>query len=171
MREAVELREWQRTDECRNCTRISLIRRNMDELPQGLVCPQLEFFLLNSSNDDKQKYAKIPDAFFQDTKQLRILDLSKVSLTPSPSSLGFLSNLQTLRLNQCRIQDITVIGELKKLQVLSLAGSNIEQLPNEVAQLSDLRMLDLRYCHSLEVIPRNVISSLSQLEYLSMEEV
>ena len=165
--EAVELREWQRTDECRNCTRISLICRNMDELPQGLVCPKLEFFLLNSSNDDP--YLKIPDAFFQDTKQLRILDLSKVSLTPSPSSLGFLSNLQTLRLNQCQIQDITVIGELKKLQVLSLAESNIKQLPNEVAQLSDLRMLDLRYCHSLEVIPRNVISSLSQLEYLSMK--
>ncbi|KAL6323241.1 hypothetical protein AAG906_029248 [Vitis piasezkii] len=150
--EAVELREWQKTDECRNCTRISLICRNMDELPQGLVCPQLEFFLLNSSNDDP--YLKIPDAFFQDTKQLRILDLSKVSLTPSPSSLGFLSNLQTLRLNQCQIQDITVIGELKKLQVLSLAESNIEQLPNEVAQL---------------IIPRNVISSLSQLEYLSMK--
>ncbi|XP_059599283.1 probable disease resistance protein At4g27220 isoform X3 [Vitis vinifera] len=165
--EAAELREWQKTDECRNCTRISLICRNMDELPQGLVCPQLEFFLLNSSNDDP--YLKIPDAFFQDTKQLRILDLSKVSLTPSPSSLGFLSNLQTLRLNQCQIQDITVIGELKKLQVLSLAESNIEQLPNEVAQLSDLRMLDLRYCDSLEVIPRNVISSLSQLEYLSMK--
>ncbi|KAL6332452.1 hypothetical protein AAG906_008062 [Vitis piasezkii] len=141
VREAVELREWQRADECRNCTRISLIRRNMDELPQGLVY----------------------------TKQLRILDLSKVSLTPSPSSLGFLSNLQTLRLNQCQIQDITVIGELKKLQVLSLAESNIEQLPNEVAQLSDLRMLDLRDCDSLKVIPRNVISSLSQLEYLSMK--
>ncbi|XP_034698425.1 probable disease resistance protein At4g27220 [Vitis riparia] len=166
VREAVELREWQRADECRNCTRISLICRNMDELPQGLVCPQLEFFLLNSSNDDP--YLKIPDAFFQDTKQLRILDLSKVSLTPSPSSLGFLSNLQTLRLNQCRIQDITVIGELKKLQVLSLAGSNIEQLPNEVAQLSDLRMLDLQNCFWLKIIPRNVISSLSQLEYLSM---
>ncbi|KAJ9691582.1 hypothetical protein PVL29_013694 [Vitis rotundifolia] len=167
VREAVELREWQRTDECRNCTRISLICRNMDELPQGLVCPQLEFFLLNSSNDDP--YLKIPDAFFQDTKQLRILDLSEVSLTPSPSSLGFLSNLQTLRLNQCQIEDITGIGELKKLQVLSLAGSNIKQLPNEVAQLSDLRMLDLRNCDSLEVIPRNVISSLSQLEYLSMK--
>ncbi|RVW17212.1 putative disease resistance protein [Vitis vinifera] len=165
--EAVELREWQRTDECRNCTRISLICRNMDELPQGLVCPKLEFFLLNSSNDDA--YLKIPDAFFQDTKQLRILDLSEVSLTPSPSSLGFLSNLQTLRLNQCEIQDITVIGELKKLQVLSLAESNIRQLPNEVAQLSDLRMLDLQYCDSLKVIPRNVISSLSQLAYLSMK--
>ncbi|KAJ9691572.1 hypothetical protein PVL29_013684 [Vitis rotundifolia] len=143
VREAVELREWQRTDECRNCTRISLICRNMDELPQGLVCPQLEFFLLNSSNDDP--YLKIPDAFFQDTKQLRILDLYK-------------------------IQDITVIGELKKLQVLSLAESDIEQLPNEVAQLSDLRMLDLQNCRWLRVIPRNVISSLSRLEYLSMKE-
>ncbi|RVW17214.1 putative disease resistance protein [Vitis vinifera] len=121
--EAVDLRGWQGTNECKNCTRISLICRNMDELPQGLVCPQLEFFLLNSSNDDP--YLKIPDAFFQDTKQLRILDLSKVSLTPSPSSLGFLSNLQTLRLNQCQIQDITVIGELKKLQVLSWQGPTL----------------------------------------------
>ena len=35
-------------------------------------------------------------------------------------------------------------------------------------ELSDLRVLDLQYCRRRKVIPRNVISSLSQLEYLSM---
>ena len=162
--EAVELQEWKRMDECRNCSRISLICRKVDALAQGLVCPQLEFFLLNSRN-----YLKIPDDFFQDTEQLRVLDLCKVSLAPSPSSLGFLSNLQTLSLSKCRIKDIAVIGELKRLQVLSLAESSIEQLPKEMMQLSDLRVLGLQHCYWLRVIPRNVISSLSRLEYLSMK--
>ena len=33
--------EWQWMNECRNCTHISLKCRNIDELPQGLVCPKL----------------------------------------------------------------------------------------------------------------------------------
>ena len=168
VKEGVELREWQRTDECRNCSRMSLMCRNMDELAQGLVCPQLEFFLLNSSNDD-DSYLKIPDDFFLDTKQLRVLGLYGASLALSPSSFGFLSNLQTLCLNNCKLQDIAVIGKLKRLQILNLAGSDIKRLPKEMMELSDLRVLDLQYCLSLQVIPRNVISSLSQLEYLSME--
>ena len=169
VKEGVELQEWQRTDECRNCSRMSLMCRNMDELAQGLVCPQLEFFLLNSSNDD-YSYLKIPDDFFLDTKQLRVLGLYSASLALSPSSFGFLSNLQTLCLNKCKLQDIAVIGKLKRLQILNLSGSNIERLPKEMMELSDLRVLDLQYCYSLRVIPRNVISSLSQLEYLSMYE-
>ena len=169
VKEGVELREWQRTDECRNCSRMSLMCRNMDELAQGLVCPQLEFFLLNSSNDD-YSYLKIPDDFFLDTKQLRVLGLYSASLALSPSSFGFLSNLQTLCLNKCKLQDIAVIGKLKRLQILNLSRSNIERLPKEMMELSDLRVLDLQYCLSLQVIPRNVISSLSQLEYLSMEQ-
>ena len=122
--EAVELGEWQRRDECRNCSGISLMCRNMDELAQGLVCPQLEFSLLNASNDYHYTYLKIPDDFFQGTQQLRVLDLCKASLAQSLSSLGFLSNLQTLCLNNCQFQDIAVIGELRRLQVLSLARSN-----------------------------------------------
>ena len=169
VKEGVELREWQRTDECRNCSRMSLMCRNMDELAQGLVCPQLEFFLLNSSNDDYNTYLKIPDDFFLDTKQLRVLDLYSASLALSPSSFGFLSNLQTLCLNKCKLQDIAVIGKLKRLRILNLARSDIKRLPKEMMELSDLRVLDLQDCYALEVIPRNVISSLSQLEYLSME--
>ena len=150
--------EWQWMDECRNCTRISLKCKNIDELLRGLVCLELEFLLLNSSN-----YLKIPDAFFQDTKQLRVLDLFEVSLSPPPSSLRFLTNLHTLclNLNRGELKDIAVIGKLKKLQVFSLVDSVISQLPKEMIQLSDLRVLDLQHCGWLEVIPRNVMSSLS----------
>ena len=95
MKEAVGLQEeWQWMDEYKNCTRISLKCKNIDELPRGLVCPELEFLLLNS-----RYYLKIPDAFFQDTKHLRVLDLSEASLSPPPSSLHFLTNLHTLCLN------------------------------------------------------------------------
>ena len=66
-------------------------------------------------------------------------------------------------------QDIAVIGDLKRLQVLSLANSRIIRLPKEMMQLSDSRVLDLRNCTDLKLIPRNVISSLSRLEYLSMK--
>ena len=80
VKEAVELREWQRTDECRNCSRMSFLCRNMDELAQGLVCPQLELFLLNSSD----YHLKIPDDFFLDTRQIRVLDLYSASLALCP---------------------------------------------------------------------------------------
>ena len=169
VKDGVELREWQRTDECRNCSRMSLMCRNNDELAQGLVCPQLEFFLLNSSNDDYNTYLKIPDDFFLDTKQLRVLDLYSASLALSPSSFGFLSNLQALCLNKCKLQDIAVIGKLKRLRILNLARSDIKRLPKEMMELSDLRVLDLQDCYALEVIPRNVISSLSQLESFTIK--
>ena len=65
--------------------------------------------------------------------------------------------------------DIAIISELKKLESLSLIGSNIEQLPKEIEQLIHLRLLDLSNCSKLQVIPPNIISSLSQLERLRME--
>ena len=123
MKEVVGLQEeWQWMDEYKNCTRISLKCKNIDELPRGLVCPELEFLSFNSSN-----YLKILDAFFQDTKQLRVLDLSEVSLSLPPSSLHFLKNLHTLglNLNRGKLKDIVVIGKLKKLQVFSLVDFSL----------------------------------------------
>ena len=67
------------------------------------------------------------------------------------------------------MEDIAIIGMLKKLQILSMAGSCIRQLPREMAELTDLRLLDLNDCKELEVIPRNILSSLSQLKCLFMK--
>ncbi|XP_034680168.1 uncharacterized protein LOC117910214 isoform X4 [Vitis riparia] len=155
---------WEMKDEFTYCTHI-LIGRDIHRLPGALVCPKLEFLLLDGNNSS----LKIPDSFFVVTKELKVLSLSEMCLTPLPSSLHFLPNLRTLCLDQCQLGDIAIIGELKKLQVLSFVGSNIKQLPKELMQLSDLRWLDLRNCSYLKAIPQNVISSLSRLECMCME--
>ena len=100
-------------------------------------------------------------------KEVRVLSLFRIDLTQLPSSLHFLSNLRTLCLHRCRtLKDITILGELKKLQILSLVDCGILVFPKEMMQLTDLRMLNL--VDSRILGPRNVISSLSRLEYLCM---
>ncbi|KAL6323834.1 hypothetical protein AAG906_005828 [Vitis piasezkii] len=164
VREDVGLGEWSETDESKRCTFISLNCRAVHELPLGLVCPELQFFLLHNKNPS----LNIPNSFFEAMKKLKVLDLPKMCFTTLPSSFDSLANLHTLRLNQCNLVDIALIGKLTKLQVLSLVGSTIQQLPNEMVQLTNLRLLNLNDCKELEVIPRNILSSLSRLECLYM---
>lgn len=130
-----------------------------------MECPLLEFFLINSSN----KSLQIPNTLFQETKELRVLDLTFVCLEPLPSSLCFLQNLQTLCLFQSKLGDKSLLGQLKNLEVLDLSRTDIEQLPTQIGQRTRLRLLDLRYCYNLEVIQLNVISKLLLLEELNME--
>eukprot|EP00261_Vitis_vinifera_P039423 XP_019080666.1 PREDICTED: uncharacterized protein LOC100248775 isoform X2 [Vitis vinifera] len=164
VREDDRLEEWSKTDESKSCTFISLNCRAAHELPKCLVCPQLKFCLLDSNNPS----LNIPNTFFEGMKGLKVLDLSYMCFTTLPSSLDSLANLQTLCLDGCTLVDIALIGKLTKLQVLSLRRSTIQQLPNEMVQLTNLRLLDLNYCWELEVIPRNILSSLSRLECLYM---
>ncbi|RVW53311.1 Disease resistance protein [Vitis vinifera] len=164
VREDDRLEEWSKTDESKSCTFISLNCRAAHELPKCLVCPQLKFCLLRSYNPS----LNIPNTFFEGMKGLKVLDLSYMCFTTLPSSLDSLANLQTLCLDGCTLVDIALIGKLTKLQVLSLRRSTIQQLPNEMVQLTNPRLLDLNYCWKLEVIPRNILSSLSRLECLYM---
>jgi disease resistance protein RPS2 len=95
--------------------------------------------------------------------------MTAVQLPTLPSSLQFLEKLQTLCLDSCGLKDIAMIGELKMLKVLSLIGSNIVRLPREIGQLTRLQLLDLSNNPRLEMIPPNVLSCLTQLEDLYME--
>ncbi|KAJ6434502.1 hypothetical protein OIU84_018087 [Salix udensis] len=112
---------------------------------------------------------KIPDCLFKGTKTLQLMDMTRVQLPTLPSSLQFLEKLQTLCLDYCGLGDIALIGELKMLKVLSLMGSNIVRLPREIGQLTRLQLLDLTKNPTLEIIPPNVLSCLTQLEDLYME--
>ncbi|CBI22408.3 unnamed protein product, partial [Vitis vinifera] len=121
--------------------------------------------------DELQKVTsvmQIPNKFFEEMKQLKVLDLSRMQLPSLPLSLHCLTNLRTLCLNGCKVGDIVIIAKLKKLEILSLIDSDMEQLPREIAQLTHLRLLDLSGSSKLKVIPSGVISSLSQLENLCM---
>ncbi|XP_034707052.1 probable disease resistance protein At4g27220 [Vitis riparia] len=152
--------EWPKMDKLQKFT-----MRNVDvsELPEGLVCPELELFGCYNSA------VQIPNTLFEGMKQLKVLDLTGMQLPSLPLSLQCLANLRTLCLDGCKLGDIVIIAELKKLEILSLLYSDIEQLPREIAQLTHLRLLDLKSSSKLTVIPPDVISSLFRLEDLCME--
>uniref|UniRef100_F6HTX8 Uncharacterized protein n=1 Tax=Vitis vinifera TaxID=29760 RepID=F6HTX8_VITVI len=154
--------EWSKTDGSKY---ISLNCEDVHELPHRLVCPELQFLLLQNISPT----LNIPHTFFEGMNLLKVLDLSEMHFTTLPSTLHSLPNLRTLRLDRCKLGDIALIGELKKLQVLSMVGSDIQQLPSEMGQLTNLRLLDLNDCWELDVIPRNILSSLSRLECLCMK--
>ncbi|KAJ6757128.1 hypothetical protein OIU74_026388 [Salix koriyanagi] len=159
------LGEWPTKDMLEQYSAISLPGCEISGLPEVLNCPKLESFILY--NEDPS--LKIPDCLFKGTKTLQLMDMTKVQLPTLPSSLQFLEKLQTLCLDYCGLGDIALIGELKMLKVLSLIGSNIVRLPREIGKLTRLQLLDLRDNPTLEIIPPNVLSCLTQLEDLYME--
>uniref|UniRef100_A0A2N9HVX4 NB-ARC domain-containing protein n=1 Tax=Fagus sylvatica TaxID=28930 RepID=A0A2N9HVX4_FAGSY len=120
----------------------------------------------NEKATDRDCPFKISDTFFQETRKLKVLDLTYMRLSSLPSSLNLLTNLQTLCLDHCVLGDMTVIGEMKNLEILSLLRSEFKQLPREIGHLTRLRLLDLSNCTKLEVIPPNILSQLIQLEEL-----
>ncbi|XP_044486362.1 probable disease resistance protein At4g27220 [Mangifera indica] len=149
----------------KDSTAMSLPCRNInDDLPERLEYPKLKLFFLIGINRSPQ----IPDAFFEKTKELKVLRLSGLRFLPLPSSISFLKSLQTLFLKSCILGDIRILGELSKLEILSLVGSNIKELPVEIGQLTQLKLLDLSNCFNLKYIATNVIFFLTQLQELYM---
>ncbi|KAJ1435923.1 P-loop containing nucleoside triphosphate hydrolase [Sesbania bispinosa] len=118
---------------------------------------------LKSSN----RSLEIPDTFFEGMGSLKVLDLSCLNLSSLPTSFRYLTDLQTLCLYHCILENMDAIGALKKLKILTLCKSSMIKLPSEIGTLTNLRMLDLSGSR-IEVIPPNIISSLTKLEELYM---
>ncbi|GLT33013.1 hypothetical protein SLA2020_076360, partial [Shorea laevis] len=151
---------------CSSCVDISQLENLESALlnnPQSGY-QQLELFHLSDLS------VALSGTFFWRMEKLRVLDLTKMHLSPMPSSISHLQTLCTLRLDQSTlgINDVAAIGELRNLQVLSLVGCDIEELPKEIAKLDRLKLFDLTDCAKLKVIPPDVIASLSRLEELKM---
>ncbi|KAH7843741.1 hypothetical protein Vadar_020255 [Vaccinium darrowii] len=154
------VQEWPETGTYEKCSTISLRFETIHELPDELVCPKLHTLMLECSSN-------ISDKFFRGTEKLMVLELNGVTVLPLPSSLGKLTELRMLCLNECMLGDIAILKDLKnKLEVLILRGSDIKALPRELGELTRLRLLDLGDCEELEVIPNGVISKLHRLEEL-----
>ncbi|KAF7847764.1 hypothetical protein BT93_L2589 [Corymbia citriodora subsp. variegata] len=158
-------KEWSK-DELEKCTAISFPCVGIDELPEKLDCPNLRMLLL----DEYNPFLKIPESFFESMGKLHVLDLTGLYFTSLPSSIEFLVNLKSLCLDQCHLEDVTILGKLKGLQFLSFFRSCITRLPKQIGELTDLRFLDLRGCTRLKVIDPDVLGSLVNLEELYMED-
>nr|TKR85306.1 hypothetical protein D5086_0000249160 [Populus alba] len=89
---ADELKEWPTNDVLQQCSGISSPYRKIPDLPAILECPNLRSFILLNKDPSRQ----IPDNFFREMKELKVLGLTEVNLSPLPSSLQFLENLETL---------------------------------------------------------------------------
>ncbi|XP_022718516.1 disease resistance protein At4g27190-like [Durio zibethinus] len=161
------LKQWPENEAMRNCSAINLTYPDISELsvaPEEMECPLLSFFHMAYEGS-----VEIPANFFRQTERLKVLDLTGMHFPSLPVSIERLTHLHTLCLSQCALEDIAIVGKLKNLKILSLARSDIEALPQEIAQLTRLTMLDLSRCTRLKIIPPNVLSSLSKLEELYMD--
>ncbi|XP_050109740.1 disease resistance protein At4g27190-like [Malus sylvestris] len=159
-----ELKEWPDEGFLKNCSMISFPCCNIPTLPEALKCGELKMFFLWSNDDSFE----IPERFFEEVKELKVLDLTNLRIPSLPPSLQFLTSLQTLCLDLCVLGDIALLGQLRNLEILSLLESQVKKLPKEIGQLSRLRLLDLSGCSEIEVISPGVISSLERLEDLRM---
>ncbi|KAL2337372.1 hypothetical protein Fmac_011818 [Flemingia macrophylla] len=161
-----KLDEWPDKVKLRRYTAISLQHCDMTdimkEFPKKLNCFRLRVFHL----DNKDPHLRIPDMIFNEMKELRVLILIGIHLSPAvPSSIQYLTKLRMLCMEQCNLgENLSIIGELEKLRVLSLSGSDIEYLPVELRYLAKLQIFDISNCFKLNKIPSHVLSSLISLE-------
>ncbi|KAK7394836.1 hypothetical protein VNO78_15377 [Psophocarpus tetragonolobus] len=162
------LDEWPNEDELERCTAIFLHYCDInDELPDSIYCPRLEVLHI----DNKNEFLEIPDNFFKNMIQLRVLVLIGFNLSCLPSSIKYLKKLRMLSLERCTLgSNLSIIGELKKIRVLTLSGSNIESLPLEFGKLDKLQLFYLSNCSKLRVIPSNIISRMKNLEEFYMRD-
>ncbi|XP_019706708.2 probable disease resistance protein At4g27220 [Elaeis guineensis] len=145
--------------------RISLMNNNIRFLPDEPKCTELSTLVLRGNVFLKE----IPQSFFKQMKNLRVLDLSCTRIVSLPPSISELGSLQALILRFCRyLQSVDHAGGLKQLQLLDLSCTGIVGLPREIEQLTRLRRLNLSGTFHLACIPVDIIVSLSLLEDLEM---
>ncbi|XP_048135712.1 uncharacterized protein LOC115727725 [Rhodamnia argentea] len=156
--------EWSK-DELKSCRATCFPYVDMEELPEEIDCPEMQMFLLFRNN----KPLDVPDSYFNSMRKLAVLNLTGIHLIHSPLSFQLLENLHTLCLDDCSVDDVASLGNLKGLQILSFANSEIPLLPKEIGQLVELRLLDLNHCSRLQVIKPGVLGSLIKLEELYVE--
>ncbi|OMO71413.1 Disease resistance protein [Corchorus olitorius] len=156
------LKAWPRNVTFDSHMAISLMNNKIDRLPCGLQCPKLETLLLSGDGS-----TKVSSEFFQGMKALRVVMLEGVLL--SLDGLHFMENLRTLRLQNCKLENVSSLGDLKKLEILDLRASYIYELPIELKELTELRLLDLSGCGMLQRIPRDLLPKLLSLEELYMD--
>ncbi|XP_039173425.1 probable disease resistance protein At4g27220 [Eucalyptus grandis] len=152
-------------DKLKSCGSICFPYTDMKKLPQELDCPELQIFLLFTNN----RSIEVPDSLFNSMRKLMVLNLTGIHLTCSPLPFQFLKNLHTLCLDNCSLDNVSILGELKRLQILSFVNSKIQRLPEEIGQLVELRLLDLNYCSNLQIIEPGVLRNLVKLEELYMK--
>ncbi|XP_004514678.1 uncharacterized protein [Cicer arietinum] len=163
IRKSPDEAKWPTHDTLKRCSQIILYGCHTHELPQTVDAPNLKLFFLNSGD----RSIEIPETFFEGMTSLKVLSLTCFNFSSLPISFRSLTNLHTLILDFCILENMDAIEALTNLEILHLWKSSMIKLPSEIGRLTKLRML---YLHDsgIEVIPPNIISRLTKLEELYM---
>ncbi|PIA43345.1 hypothetical protein AQUCO_01900014v1 [Aquilegia coerulea] len=152
------------------CWRLSLMENRLNEIPDQFKCSNL----LTLSLHGNKGVTRISDNFFEGIPSLVILDLSGTSITSLSPSLSGLTSLRVLLLDDCdSLSDVSFVKQCRKLEVLSLGRQfhethhSLLNLIEEMKALTNLKFLKL-YRGDSDIVPPNIISSLSALEELDM---
>jgi Leucine-rich repeat (LRR) protein len=109
--------------------------------------------------DKKQSFLSSPVVMNRKSETFSIHDV--------PKSIGSLSNLQELYLNNNKLTSLSKsIGRLSNLKILYLDNNNLTELPKSIGSLYNLQTLSLDNNRLINV-PES-IQSLSKLKYLSL---
>ena len=154
-----------------------LMNNKISKLLDNPNCPKLRVLFLQ----DNCHLRVISLSFFQCMPILQILDLSQTKIKSLPQSLFKLVQLRKFILRSCELfsELPAEVGEFCHLEVLDLEGTEIINLPVAIGKLTNLTCLKVSFYPqangnrknnlSNRIIPQNVISSLLQLEELSID--
>ncbi|OMO58149.1 hypothetical protein COLO4_34827 [Corchorus olitorius] len=162
-------KEWPTIENSEHFTAISFMACKQIGIPEGLQYPALESLSFRAGvwERDGKETTGVSAEGIKSLKVLNLLSMKGYFLWNN--AIQFLTNLRSLRVENCRLHNygISSLQNLKKLEILSFSGSDIEFLRNEVGLLKSLRLLDYSRCFGLNTFdPNFVIGRLSQLEEL-----
>lgn len=173
-----EIEEQPSEEEWEDVQRVSLIGQKLCNLPNRPTCSKISTLLLQKN----PSLTKIPESFFECMCGLKVLDLYDARIISLPSSISNLINLRVMYLNNCGelVELPPQVEKLKSLEILDLRSTGILTLPEELAQLTGLKCLRVSFKQNFgcpnhingqpeELIPSNVIASLSSLQELSID--
>ncbi|XP_022742503.1 disease resistance protein At4g27190-like [Durio zibethinus] len=114
----IHMEELLKQGKLKNCPAISLPYCNIRELSPKLECPRLKLLLLLNKNPS----LKVPDTFFEEMKELLVLDLAGMNFPSLPLSFTCLRSLKDLeqRKNKQRQQKLICHLNTSMLQPLTL---------------------------------------------------
>ncbi|KAI8526251.1 hypothetical protein RHMOL_Rhmol13G0294200 [Rhododendron molle] len=141
--------------EWKKATRISFMDHDLRNLPKSPDCPELLTLLLQGNRN----LEAIPETFFDNMPNLRVLDLSRTGIESLPTSMLKLDNIRELILSDCEKLEALPVGMIRKLsqiEVFKLAYSgthfkgrlsdeSTDIVGKELNDLSSLSFLDFDF--------------------------
>ncbi|XP_012568215.1 putative disease resistance protein At3g15700 [Cicer arietinum] len=109
LRKSPDEAKWPTHDTLKRCSQIFLYGCHTHELPQTVDAPNLKLFFLNS----RDRSIEIPETFFKGMTSLKVLSLTCFNFSSLPISFRSLTNLHTLILDFCILENTDAIEALK----------------------------------------------------------